>query len=212
MRRSRYLTGEEVQEIRRLRRRKCSVDDLAAKFHVSRQAICNAASGKTHYRVPGPVTPFTIKCRGKLSPDDVVRVRKLYRNGYSIRDIARRYGKWWVQIRNAISGRTRRHLPGAIDPFGLVADAIAAAPPKTACELCNGTQRLRLVQQMVGRGRACKGFEPARWWCLKCCKANMGHYRLLVQHDQPRRNWRARKAIGQAKSAGGDRRRSTAPT
>jgi hypothetical protein len=95
-----------------------------------------------------------------------------------------------------------------MDPFGLVADAIAAAPPKAACELCDGTQELRLAQQMIGRGRACKGFEPACWCCLKCCKAIAGHYRLLVQHEQPRRNRRARRAIGQAKESGKNRRQS----
>jgi predicted DNA-binding protein YlxM (UPF0122 family) len=114
------LTEADVVEVRALYRRGLDVSEIAARFQVSRSAIQLLLAGKTWGHVPDPDGPVVMR-RGRparllcLSPEQVVELRTLYRQGSAMEEIAARLKVSAAAVRCVLIGQTWRHLP---DPDG----------------------------------------------------------------------------------------------
>lgn len=114
------LTKEKVLRARRLARNGMSAAAIARQIGESSYAVCRAITGKTWSHLPGAVRlgnrSGEAHAGSKLTKDDVVTGRALYRSGHSINSIAKRLNVARRTLEDAVAGRHWSHIHGAISP------------------------------------------------------------------------------------------------
>lgn len=88
------LTGDEVAELGRLRQDGAEINDLAARFGLSRSAVM---ANLERAGVPGRRWPGRT-----LSPDELMLARELYESGLSLADVGEQLGVDRRYLRRAL--------------------------------------------------------------------------------------------------------------
>ncbi len=111
--RPRRLTPDEVRQIREAYAAgKGSYRALAEKYGVSPSTVQAVVAGRRFTADPGPITQPRPKKR--LSPEEIQRIRELYRAGTSRAELARQFGVHRATIDRAVTGRTHPYAPGPV--------------------------------------------------------------------------------------------------
>lgn len=107
------LSAGQVQEIRSLYASGVSQPELVTMFGATQTTISNIVLCRVWRHLPGAV-PIVRKtedrANAKLTSDDVLKMRELYRGGADIRSLAEKFGMCVNATRNAVTGKTWRNV------------------------------------------------------------------------------------------------------
>lgn len=101
------LTDADVTEMRRLYREGASMTALARQFGVHIQTVRPALKGVTWAHVPGAVPA---RATGRLSPDQVRRIRRLRAAGSTYKALATEFGISPQMACGIVKGRAYRKV------------------------------------------------------------------------------------------------------
>jgi hypothetical protein len=112
------LTDGDVLDIRKRASDGDHISDIANVFGVGVSTIGFIVRGQTWAHLPGAIPLYRGKTlRGEDNPssilnvDDVRKIRRMARFGISCRRIADRFGVSWDCVKNAVTGKTWKHVP-----------------------------------------------------------------------------------------------------
>jgi lambda repressor-like predicted transcriptional regulator len=109
------MTEKDVREAIDLRKRGWSFKDLASKYGVKKSSIYNAVKGSTWQLVEGDKYHPEKRLgdnhpNSKLTEQKVREARLLHGQGWTGRDLAKKFGVNEVTMSYALNGKTWRHL------------------------------------------------------------------------------------------------------
>lgn len=112
------LTPTTVREMRYMRQRGVTYEELGERFGVGRDTARRACTGITWCHVGGPVRRISLRGIRVLSESDVMLMRAMRHGGASFREIGRRFGVGHNYVARICRGQSRCDVGGYIDLKG----------------------------------------------------------------------------------------------